>query len=95
VSIIAENLPIFDGFFDRWSDYFEWEHPQGGCVCFPRYLGGDGVEAFCQDLLHDAGVVLLPASIFRPALADVPTTTSASASLASTPDRLSPRSTTT
>jgi aspartate/methionine/tyrosine aminotransferase len=71
-SIIAENLPIFDSFFVHWSDYFEWEHPQGGCVCFPRYLGGDGVEAFCQDLLHDAGVVLLPASIFRSALADVP-----------------------
>lgn len=71
-SIIAENLPIFDGFFDSWSAYFEWERPQGGCVCFPRYLGSDGVEAFCHDLLHNAGVVLLPASIFRSALAQVP-----------------------
>jgi aspartate/methionine/tyrosine aminotransferase len=71
-SIIAENLPIFDGFFDSWSAYFEWERPQGGCVCFPRYLGSDGVEAFCHDLLHNAGVVLLPASIFRSALAEVP-----------------------
>ena len=71
-SIIAENLPSFDGFFDRWSDCFEWEHPQGSCVCFPRYLGDDGVEAFCHDLLHHAGVVLLPASIFRSELAEIP-----------------------
>jgi aspartate/methionine/tyrosine aminotransferase len=71
-SIIAENLPTFEAFFGSWSAYFEWERPSGGCVCFPRYLGAEGVEAFCHDLLHDAGVVLLPASVFRSALADVP-----------------------
>ena len=71
-SIIAANLPVFDAFFARWPDLFEWEHPSGGCVCFPRYLGSEPVEAFCRQLVEQAGVVLLPADIYRSELADVP-----------------------
>ena len=41
-------------------------------MCFPRYLGADGVDAFCHDLVEQAGVVLLPASIYASALGDVP-----------------------
>jgi len=72
-AIVAANLPMFDAFFARHPDRFDWEHPQGGCVSFPRYLGADGVEAFCRDLVEQAGVVLLPASIYASALAPVPT----------------------
>ena len=71
-AIIAANLPQFDAFFARWEDRFAWEHPQGGCVCFPRYLGPEGVDAFCHDLVEEAGVVLLPASIYASALGPVP-----------------------
>jgi len=71
-AIIDANLPVFDAFFARWEDRFAWEHPQAGCVCFPRYLGPDGVEAFCHDLVEQAGVVLLPASLYASALGDVP-----------------------
>jgi aspartate/methionine/tyrosine aminotransferase len=70
--IIAANLPVFDAFFARHERLFEWEHPAGGCVCFPRYLGDDGVEDFCRVLVEDAGVVLLPAGIFSSGLAAVP-----------------------
>ena len=71
-AIIAANLPVFDAFFARHADRFEWAPPQGGCVCFPRYLGADGVEAFTRDLVREAGVVLLPASLYRSDLAPVP-----------------------
>jgi aspartate/methionine/tyrosine aminotransferase len=71
-AIIARNLPVFDAFFARHADLFAWERPQAGCVCFPRYLGADGVEAFCRDLVEQAGVVLLPASIYASELGDVP-----------------------
>jgi aspartate/methionine/tyrosine aminotransferase len=71
-AIIARNLPLFDAFFARHGDLFEWEHPQAGCVCFPRYLGADGVEAFCRDLVEQAGVVLLPASLYASELGEVP-----------------------
>jgi aspartate/methionine/tyrosine aminotransferase len=71
-AIIDANLPVFDAFFAAHADLFAWEHPQAGCVCFPRYLGADGVEAFCHDLVEQAGVVLLPASIYASELGPVP-----------------------
>lgn len=70
--IVAANLPAFDEFFRRFPGLFEWERPQGGCVCFPRYLGPDGVEAMCADLVTQAGVLLLPASIYQSQLTPVP-----------------------
>jgi aspartate/methionine/tyrosine aminotransferase len=71
-ALVAANLPVFDAFFARWEERFAWEHPQAGCVCFPRYLGADGVDAFCIALVEQAGVVLLPASIYRSELGPVP-----------------------
>jgi aspartate/methionine/tyrosine aminotransferase len=71
-ALIAENLPLFDAFFARHRDLFDWAPPQGGCVAFPRFLGAEGVETFCRELVEQAGVLLLPASLFRSDLAPVP-----------------------
>ena len=71
--IVRRNLPLFDAFFESWPEFFDWERPQGGCICFPRYKGMDGVEAFCRELVERAGVLLAPASLFRSSLADSPT----------------------
>ncbi len=71
--IIAANLPRFEALFAAHPERLEWEAPRAGCVSFPRYLGADGVEAFCRSLVERAGVVLLPASIFASALGPVPT----------------------
>ena len=71
-AIIAENLPQFDAFFARHAARFEWAPPQGGCVAFPRYLGSEGVEEMCRELLDRDSVFLLPASIYRSDLAPVP-----------------------
>ena len=71
-AVVAENLPIFDAFFAARPDLFSWERPDGGCVAFPRYTGPDGVEAFCRRAVEEAGVLLLPGSLFRSSLADVP-----------------------
>ena len=70
--IIADNRPVFDAFFSRFPGRFDWEPPQGGCVCFPRYLGPDGVEAMCADLVEQEGILLLPASVNRSALTRTP-----------------------
>ena len=70
--LITENLPHFDAFFARHPDLFEWAHPDSGCVAFPRYLGPDGVETFCRQLVEEAGVLLLPASVYFSDLAQVP-----------------------
>jgi aspartate/methionine/tyrosine aminotransferase len=70
--IVAANLPVFGAFFAQYPDLFEWQPPQGGCVAFPRYLGADGVEAMCTTLVEQAGVLLLPASIYESALTPTP-----------------------
>jgi aspartate/methionine/tyrosine aminotransferase len=69
--IVEANLPVFAGFFAEHADRFAWEAPQGGCVCFPRHLGGD-TGGFCRALVEEAGVVLLPADIYASELGDVP-----------------------
>jgi aspartate/methionine/tyrosine aminotransferase len=71
--IVAGNHPVFGAFFSRFPELFEWTPPQGGCVCFPRYLGPDGVEAMCADLVEQEGILLLPASVYRSALTPTPT----------------------
>jgi aspartate/methionine/tyrosine aminotransferase len=71
--IVAENLPVFTEFFGRFPDLFEFTAPDGGCVCFPRYLGVDGVEKMCTQLVEQAGVLLLPASIYSSELTGTPT----------------------
>ncbi|MGW5681327.1 aminotransferase class I/II-fold pyridoxal phosphate-dependent enzyme [Nonomuraea sp. NPDC003754] len=71
--IIAANLPVFDAFFAEFGELFQWRAPDGGCVAYPRYLGGDGVEAFCTDLVEQAGVLLLPAGVYRSELTATPT----------------------
>ncbi|GAB3941213.1 pyridoxal phosphate-dependent aminotransferase [Kribbella albertanoniae] len=71
--IVAANLPLFTAFFDRYPDLFEFTAPDGGCVTYPRYLGPDGVEAMCESLVEQAGVLLLPSSIYSSTLTETPT----------------------
>jgi len=42
-------------------------------VCYPRYKGPDGVEHFVKRVADIASVLLLPASVFRSELLDLPT----------------------
>jgi aspartate/methionine/tyrosine aminotransferase len=70
--LVVSNLKLLDAFFAQFGSRFEWKAPKGGCVAFPRYLGSEGVEAFCQRLVEEAGVLLLPASIYRSELTETP-----------------------
>ena len=71
-TLTAQNLKKLDAFFSRYADRFDWYEPDGSCVAFPRYLGPEGADAFCAQLVEDSGVLLVPGSIFRSKLADVP-----------------------
>jgi aspartate/methionine/tyrosine aminotransferase len=70
--LIAGNLPLLSGFMKERPDLFEWYLPDGGCIGYPRYLGGDGVEEFAKKLVEESGVLLLPASIYRSDLRPTP-----------------------
>lgn len=71
-AIARHNIALLDDFFAAHAELFHWYRPDGGVVCYPRYRGRDGVEAFCARLLDGDGVLLLPASIFRSELTPTP-----------------------
>lgn len=70
--ILRANLRDLDQFFFDHADLFDWARPDGGCVAFPRFRGRGGVENFCRRLVEEAGVLLLPASIYRSELMATP-----------------------
>ena len=70
--IVSDNQVKWEAFFERHPGLFEWIQPVAGCVSYPRYLGGDGVEAFAHDLAEESGVLVLPASIYESPLAGLP-----------------------
>lgn len=71
-AIVDENLAKWDTFFARYSDLFAWYRPQGACTAFPRYLGPEGVEAFCRSLVEESGVLFLPSTIYASELGPTP-----------------------
>lgn len=62
-SIIADNLKLLDDFFARRSELFDWKRPHAGPIAFPKFKGG-AVDTFCHDLVTQAGVLLLPGTLF-------------------------------
>jgi aspartate/methionine/tyrosine aminotransferase len=63
LSIIRQNLAVIEDLFARRADLFSWVRPQAGSMAFPRYLAGS-VETFCDALVKQAGVLLLPGSVY-------------------------------
>ena len=72
-ALCAANIEALTGFFSDFADLYDWQAPDGGCVGFPRYRGADGVEAHCRGLVEEAGVLLLPASLYVSDLLPAPT----------------------
>ncbi|MFJ6323150.1 MULTISPECIES: aminotransferase class I/II-fold pyridoxal phosphate-dependent enzyme [unclassified Rhizobium] len=71
-SLIASNLVKLTSFFAEFEHVFDWYTPDGGCVAYPRYKGADGIENFARELVEQAGVLLLPASLYRSDLSPTP-----------------------
>ncbi len=63
LSIIKHNLTVVDGLFTHYSSLFTWTRPQAGSMGFPKLLKGE-VEDFCDKLVRQAGVLLLPGTMY-------------------------------
>ncbi len=70
--LIDRNLIAVDAFFGEFPHLFDWRHADGGCIAYPRYLGKDGVEAFCRRLAEEAGIIILLASLYASTLTVTP-----------------------
>jgi aspartate/methionine/tyrosine aminotransferase len=64
LNIIYRNLSAAEQFFAERKDRFLWIKPQAGSIAFPRWLGATSVEQFCQDVLAQQNVMIVPGSIF-------------------------------
>jgi aspartate/methionine/tyrosine aminotransferase len=64
LAIIQHNLRIAEQFFVEQGGRFVWLRPKAGSIAFPRWTGGTPVEQFCQDVLDQQGVMIVPGSIF-------------------------------
>jgi aspartate/methionine/tyrosine aminotransferase len=70
--LLADNIVLLEDFFSEFERLFQWYRPDGGCVAYPRYLGPDSVDMFAQQLVERAGVLLLPATVYRSELGPTP-----------------------
>jgi aspartate/methionine/tyrosine aminotransferase len=60
---LAANLDCLEAFFARHPHLFAWQRPRAGSTTFPRFLPG-GAEAFCDRLVEEAGIMLVPSTRF-------------------------------
>jgi aspartate/methionine/tyrosine aminotransferase len=64
LEIIRANLKALDEFFEKHEAFFYWNRPPAGTIAFPRLLDGHDADVLCKGALEEAGVLLLPASVF-------------------------------
>jgi aspartate/methionine/tyrosine aminotransferase len=62
---IRHNLRVVDRFMAEYGDWFTWLKPRAGSVAFPRLLGNRSVEAFCEHLLEQHGMMIVPGGMFE------------------------------
>ena len=58
-------MNLLSPFFEKNKDLFDWKIPDGGCIGYPKYLGNEGVEAFCENLIENHSIMLLPSSVYQ------------------------------
>jgi aspartate/methionine/tyrosine aminotransferase len=60
-TIVRENLSVAESFFARWRAVFRWNRPRAGSVALVG-LRGRSARAFCDRLVAEQGVLLLPST---------------------------------
>ncbi len=65
VTRIKKNLSLLDEFFERRKRLFRWVRPKAGTIAFPQILFKENALSFCQRVISDAGVMLLPSTVYE------------------------------
>ncbi len=64
LQIVLRNLPLLSAFFARHSNIFEWTPPNSATIGFVRFKPQLDVHDWCEKLVRDAGVLLLPGTVY-------------------------------
>jgi len=62
--IIQANLELLRQFFAEHHDVVRWTEPRAGPIGYPTIVTGEPPEVFCQRVLSQTGVLLLPGSVY-------------------------------
>lgn len=63
--LLSKNFKTLKTYFASHEDLFEWMQPQGGCICYPRFLGKERITTLADSLLSRYGVVILPDWVYE------------------------------
>lgn len=61
---IERNLKLLDIFFAKHKDKYEWVRPKAGTIGFPKLKGDVDSLEFCQKVVDEAGIMLLPSTVY-------------------------------
>lgn len=61
---IKKNLTVLDEFFQKHIKLFSWVKPKAGTICFPRLLFDEPAPQFCERVVREAGIMLLPSTVY-------------------------------
>jgi aspartate/methionine/tyrosine aminotransferase len=64
LQIVLRNLRQLSAFFQRHTETFEWTAPNASTIGFARFKPKQDVQAFCENLVERAGVLLLPGTVY-------------------------------
>jgi aspartate/methionine/tyrosine aminotransferase len=62
---VRRNLDTLADFMAARQDLFAWNRPGGGSICFPRMLKTADTAAYCEKLVENSGIMLVPSSQFQ------------------------------
>ena len=61
---LRKNMEILEGFFLDFGNEFEGCCPRAGSLCFPRMKATEDTFVFCEELVKEAGIMLVPSRMF-------------------------------
>ncbi len=64
LQIVLRNLSLLTGFIGRYNDIFDWTPPNAATIGFARFKPQQDVQDWCENLLRDTGVLLLPGTVY-------------------------------
>jgi aspartate/methionine/tyrosine aminotransferase len=64
LEIVQRNLPLLDAFFQQRRHLFEWKKPNASPIGFVHFKPQRDAHEFCENVVRDAGVLLLPGSVY-------------------------------
>ncbi len=62
--LALDNLRLLDAFFERHPDDLSWTRPAASPIGFARVCGVEDTTRYCEALVADTGVLVLPGEVY-------------------------------